>query len=117
MYTVFPESRLVSVKFEKRLSIEDIQSYVSALGKDPLFDCSFSELIDLRDVEELDMSSDNALSLADVVDPYAAGVKRAFVARSEMQVHAARMHQILRNDEENIRIFPTLEEARQWLGI
>jgi hypothetical protein len=116
MYTVIPEERLVSVRFGKCLSLRDVQSYVAALCTDPAFESDFSEIVDLSEVEELQLSANHALTLADLVDPFTSGTRRAFVARTGMQVHAARMHQILRNDEENIRIFSSLIEARQWIA-
>ncbi len=115
MYTIIPEERLVSVRFGRCLSLREVQGYVAALCTDPAFESDFSEIVDLSEVEELQLSADHALTLADIVDPFVAGTRRAFVARTGMQVHAARMHQILRNDEENIRIFASLTEARQWI--
>jgi hypothetical protein len=115
MYILLPEQRLVLVTFGRQLSIRDVKNYVSALSADPLFGEDFSEIVDLSEVEELDLSSEHAIDLADLIDPFRSGVKRAFVARTKVQIHAARMHQILRNDQENIRIFSSLAEARQWI--
>jgi hypothetical protein len=114
-YTVSVEDRLVLVKFGRQVSVRKIEQYVAALCCDPSFGASFSEIIDLGDVEDLQVNPEEALALADLVDPFKAGSKRAFVARTEVQVHAARMHQILRNDEENIRIFSSIEEATSWI--
>jgi hypothetical protein len=114
-YTVNPQQRLVSVKFGRRASIVDIQSYANALRVDPLFDPTFSEITDLSEVEQLEIDAERALALADQIDPFSLGAKRAFVARTELQIHAARMHQLLRNDERNTRIFSSLADARKWI--
>ncbi len=114
-YDLSPQEQMVSVKFGKRLSVCDVERYVTNLLADPLFKSGFSEIVDLSDVEELDLSSEHALDLADMVDPFSSHAKRAFIARTRVQIHAARLHQVLRNDEENIRIFSSLSEARQWL--
>lgn len=114
-YDLSPQERMVFVKFGKRLSVCDVERYVAGLLADPLFRPDFSEIVDLSDVEELELSSDHALALADMVDPFASQAKRAFIARTRVQIHAARLHQVLRNDVENIRIFSSLPEARQWL--
>lgn len=114
-YTVSVEDHVVLVKFGKQLSIREVEHYVVALSCDPLFDASFSEIVDLSAVEDLQVNPEEALALADLVDPFEAGSKRAFVAQTEVKVHAARLHQILRNDEENIRIFSSSDGAMAWI--
>jgi hypothetical protein len=116
MYKLSPQKRLVSVKFGRQLSFYDVQSYAERLSADPRFDSGFSEIVDLSDVEELTMSPEEIMRLADMADPFRAGAKRAFVARTDIQIRAARMHQLLRNDQMNIRIFGSLEEAEEWIG-
>jgi len=115
MYLISPQERLVSVSFSGYLSVGDVHEYVDALRGDPSFKSDFNEIVDLTAVAELELDPDQALKLADIVDPFAPGVKRAFVARTRFQHHAARLHQILRSDEGNIRIFPSLDEAKKWV--
>jgi hypothetical protein len=115
VYVVAPEERLVSVTFGKSVCIRDIESYATALRADPLFEPGFSEIIDLSEVEELQLDAEHALDLADHVDPFSIGARRAFVARSSVQIHAARMHQLLRNDERNTRIFAFFADAKSWI--
>ena len=115
MYRLSPQKRLVSVKFGKQLLFYDVQSYTESLTADARFDSGFSEIVDLSDVEEFALSPAETMKLADLADPFRAGAKRAFVARTEMQIRAARMHQLLRNDQVNIRIFGSFEEAEEWI--
>lgn len=114
-FHVCPEERIVSVTFSKHLSIRDVEAYVAALRVDPLFDSSFSEIVDLTRVEDFRISPEHTLMLADIVDPFSADVRRAFVARTEPQIHAARMHQVLRNNHEGIRIFSSIADAKKWI--
>jgi hypothetical protein len=53
--------------------------------------------------------------MADEVDPFSPEAKRAFVAETSVQNHAARMHKILRS-QRNIETFRTLEDAERWIG-
>ncbi len=115
MYKLSPQERLVCIKFGKQLSFYDVKSYAERLSADPRFNSSFSEIVDLSDVEELTMSPAETMRLADMADPFRIGAKRAFVARTDMQIRAARMHQLLRNDQVNIRIFGSLEKAEEWI--
>lgn len=115
MYRLSAQKRLVSVKFGRQLSFRDVQSYARRLTADPRFDPGFSEIVDLSDVEDLAMSPAETMKLADLADPFRAGAKRAFVARTDLQMRAARMHQLLRNDQINIRVFASFEAAEEWI--
>ncbi len=114
-YTIDPAKRLVSVKFASKLTVGDIEAYAIALCAHPLFEPSFSEIVDLCQVEELEMGAEEAMSLADEVDPFSPGSRRAFVAQNPALVNAARMHALLRGVNQNFRICASLEEAEQWI--
>ena len=115
-YRVIPEKRLVSVKFAKRTTEKEIAGYARALCLDPSFDPEFSEIVDLRDVEDLDLRGDEMMELADKIDPFSYQAKRAFVVSNAVQRHAVRMHQILRISKENIAVFHSMEEAERWVA-
>jgi hypothetical protein len=109
------ERQLVTVNFGTRVTAEEIGEYGQKLRDHPLFEPTFSEIADLREAEEIDLQADEFLKLADEVDPFSPQAKRAFVARTATQNHAARMHKILRA-QRNIEIFRTLEDAERWIG-
>ena len=108
------ERHLVIVTFGKKLTLQDIQQYAQRLLTNPLFDASFSEIVDLTQVEEVDLQGDDFLKLADKVDPFSDQAKRAFVARNSVQNHAARLHKVL-GTGRRIHIFRSMEEAEQWI--
>lgn len=113
-FTIDANRRLVIARFGERLTATDIQAYVQDLGNQPGFHASFSEIADLRNVRELPLEAADFLRLADSVDPFSVESKRAFVAHTSLQKHAARMHKILRS-QRNFEIFQTLEEAKNWI--
>ena len=113
-FTIDANRRLVIARFGKRLRATDIQAYVKGLRNHPSFDPSFSEIADITDVKELPLAPD-FLRLADSVDPFSVESKRAFVAKTAVQTHAARMHKILRS-QRNCEIFQTLAEAERWIS-
>lgn len=115
-YVLDPEKRFVSVRFRKKVTVRDIERYAASLRSNPSFDPDFSEIVAMSEVEELDLKAEEFIRLADEVDPFSLGAKRAFVVRDEIQHHAARMHKILRT-ERNFSIFRSLEAARRWLGV
>ena len=108
------ERKLVVVKFGKKLTFPDLERYTAWLRASTLFQRDFSEIADLSAVEEFDLGAEDFLKLADDRDPFSHNAKRAFVAQTSSQTHAARMHKILRG-QRSFGIFPTLEEAESWI--
>jgi hypothetical protein len=106
--------RQVTVTFGKKVTASDIESYVRTLICNPAFHAEFSEIVDLREVEELNLQAEDFIRLADQVDPFSPQAKRAFVVRTSVQNHAARMHKILRT-QRTIEIFLSMEEAESWI--
>lgn len=113
-HVVDSKQKLVVVKFAKKLTARDIERYATLLRANPSFQPGFSEIVDLSDVTEIDLQADDFLRLADETDPFSYDAKRAFVARTSVQNHAARMHKILRT-QRNIEIFGTIAEAERWI--
>ncbi len=108
--------RLVTVKFGKKVTFADIERYANRLLLNPSFKPDYSEIVDLTEVEELDLQADEFLKLADKIDPFSPGAKRAFVVRTLVQSHAARMHKVLRT-QRNIEVFRSIEEAERWVAL
>jgi hypothetical protein len=115
-YTIDAANELVSVKFAHKITFRDIAAYASKLRANPQFVPSFCEIIDLRDVEQVEVSATEGMTLADHVDPFTASSKRAFVCRSNAQINVAHIHRILRAESATIRIFLSLDEANQWIA-
>jgi len=113
-HVVYPGKKLVMVKFGNYLGVRDIERYAILLKADPQFRADFAEIVDLTAVEQLDLQADDFMKLADHVDPFAVDARRAFVARTSMQQHAARMHKILRS-KQNIEIFSSVAAAERWV--
>ena len=108
------EHRPVVVTFGRRLALDEIQRYTQCLLQNSSFEPSFSEIVDLTQVEKVDLQADEFLKLADKIDPFSIKAKRAFVARTSAQNHAARMHKIL-GTGRTIEVFRSVEEAEQWI--
>jgi 3'-phosphoadenosine 5'-phosphosulfate sulfotransferase (PAPS reductase)/FAD synthetase len=115
MYELIPQERLVTVKFGKLVTMREIESYVTGLRADPRFDPSLSEIVDFSEVEEFRIEAKEAMALADRIDPFSLSAKRAFVARTQNQIHVARMHQVLRGRQGNIGIFSSYAAAMEWI--
>ena len=114
-FSVDSEQKLVTVRFGKTVTARDIERYAAQLRDSPSFRPAFSEIADLRDVEQLHLKAEDFIRLADQVDPFSFESKRAFVVGNSVQAHAARMHKILRT-QRSFEIFHSLEEAEQWIS-
>lgn len=114
-YVVDAQHRRVTVKFGRKLTFKDIERYARLLRLNPSFCSTYSEIVDLTDVEELDLQAEEFLKLADKIDPFSSDAKRAFVARTSVQNHAARMHKVLRT-QRNIEIFHSVKDAERWIA-
>ncbi len=114
-YSIDTAARVVSARVEGVLTFGGIVHYASSLRADPRFSPAFSELVDLRGVESVHLAADEIMMLADDVDPFSSKSKRAFVAQSEAQIHVAQFHRILRPESKTIRVFFSMDEAREWL--
>jgi hypothetical protein len=95
-YLVDTERKMVTVKFRGKLTVGDIERYSKLLQANPTFQEDYSEVVDLTQVEELDLNANEFLKLADEIDPFSPDAKRAFIVRTSVQNHAARMHKVLR---------------------
>jgi len=114
-YVLDAEKGLVVVKFRKKVTVKDIERYAAALREHPQFKPEFSEIADLSEVEQLDLQADEFIRLADEIDPFSPHARRAFVVRTPVQSHAARMHKILRV-QRDFSIFRSVEEAERWIA-
>jgi len=115
VFTIDPRIRLVSVKFEGNVEPKDVVGYLESLKADPLFEPGFSELVDLTEVLTSAIDFEAAMVLAHHVDPFSPTAKRAFVVSQPAIFGAIRMYQMAREDDTNIVILPSIEEARRWL--
>lgn len=114
-YRVDADQARVYARFAGKLTAKDIERYADALRKDPQFDPGWSEIVDLRLVERIEISAAEAIRLADQIDPFSLSSRRAFVVKNDFQRHAARMQQILRSPSKAIGIFDTMAEAEAWV--
>lgn len=112
-YRVDPAARLVRTTFTGVVTHRDPTDNAIRLRCDPAFDPGFSELIQFEEGSEINL---NFWDFRSDLDPFSKTSKRALVAGKQRAVYGiARMFQIARNDDANVRIFATTDEAEAWL--
>lgn len=97
-----------------RVTVNELEEYARFLQQDPAFQPTFSEIADMRSIQEVDLQADDMMRMADEIDPFSYEAKRAFVVKTPSQAHAARMHKILLA-HRNFEIFRSMEEAQRWI--
>jgi hypothetical protein len=113
-FILYPEKRLVVLTLGNRVTLDLLAEYSRLLHQDPRFEPAFSEIADMRAVQEIALKADEMMRAADQVDPFSRDSKRAFVVKTPSQAHAARMHRILLT-HRHFEIFRSLQEAERWI--
>jgi len=116
-YKIDGNRRIVFTAMAGALSFRQLVAQAVALQSDPRFHSSFCELVDVRGVTESDLSFREMVELAQTIDPFSPAARRAIVAGNELMYGTSRMYQSILDDESNIQVFRTMEEAREWLDI
>ena len=113
-FILYPEQKLVVITLGNRVTVNEFEEYARLLQQDPSFQPTFSEIADMRSIQEVDLQADEMMRMADEIDPFSKEAKRAFVVKTSSQAHAARMHKILLT-HRNFEIFHSMEEAERWI--
>jgi hypothetical protein len=111
------ERRLVTVRFDSEVTVQDVVQYLTNLKANPAFEPDFSELVDLTQVMSSEVDFQAAMMLARDVDPFSRKARRAFAAPRAATFGTVRMYQMARGDDGSIAVFRTMDEAKHWLGI
>jgi ATP-dependent Clp protease ATP-binding subunit ClpA len=109
------ENECVYVRFARTLTTAEIARYADGLRKHPEFKESWSEIVDLRSVEDFQITPDETIALADTIDPFSLSSRRAFIVANDLQFHSARMQQVLRSPSKSIGIFENMADAERWV--
>lgn len=115
-YTILSAARLVYSRAWDVLTDEELLAHAKALGSDPRFEASFSQLADFRDVTELAVTAEGVRAVA-ARNPFGKGARRAIVTPLVVAYGMARMYELLSHDSQHeVRVVKNLAEAKAWLG-
>ncbi|HXZ42776.1 MAG TPA: hypothetical protein VEG68_18700 [Terriglobales bacterium] len=115
-FKVDSSERLVTVRFDSNVTVQDVREYLAKLKSDATFEATFRELVDLTQVVSSDLDFQAAMMLARDIDPFSRETRRAFVAPRAATSATVHMYQMARGDK-SIAVFRTMDEAKDWLGI
>jgi len=77
-YRIDADHGRVYVRFAGKLTSDLIARYADGLGKNRSFEPGWTDIVDLRGVEEIEINAEETIALADQIDPFSLGSRRAF---------------------------------------
>ena len=117
IHRIEPSYRMVYTRGYGVVTDEDILGHNRDLKADPDFDPTFNQLLDFTEAVEIKIQTETIQRIARrrIFD---LSSQRAIVVDTALKFGLSRMFQNLRlPEDENIRVFFDIVEARKWLGI
>jgi hypothetical protein len=115
-YEIDKKRRLITSTASGVITLPEIWAHQEKLDKDPDFDSSFAQLLDVTQVTKLKLSSEDVRRVAES-NTLSTNPRLAIVATSSLVYGMARMFQIFREmkGEEKTRVFRDRDEALAWV--
>lgn len=117
-YTIDAERKVVFSRGTGVFTHADYMGHMAALGKEPLFQPTFNQLVDCRAITEMKVTAAEIKDLA-MRSLFDTSSKRAFVASNSIQFGMSRMFAAYReiHGQQEVRVFTEMKEALVWLGL
>jgi hypothetical protein len=115
-YSIDPVKRRVTTTGRGILVFAQMMASAEAMRKDPALDPTFTELVDITQVESVDLTADQIEALAGI-RIFDGSARRAILAPSPLYYGMARMYEAHHSAgaEATIRVFTDRDEAVKWL--
>jgi hypothetical protein len=115
-YSIDRQLRLIVSRASGVFTPDDVLSVRAQAARDPTFDPTYDQIIDLTGVADLRFDYDAMLALA-ASSLSQSFVRRAIVAPNAEQYSLACIFQVASEQSgQRIDIFATFEEAAEWMG-
>jgi hypothetical protein len=115
-YEIDKQHRLVISTGSGRITLAEALAHQEKLRKDPDFDASFSQVIDLTRITDFGLEANDIRRLAQATI-FSRESRRAIIASNDLVYGFGRMYEILREiaGEGGVRVFRNLDEALDWI--
>jgi len=115
-YSIDPQRRLIVSRASGVFTPDDVVAARTKVARDPAFDPTYDQIIDLTEATDLKFDYDTMLAVA-ASSLLHVFVRRAIVARTAAQYSLACIFQVASEQSgQRIDIFATFEEAADWIG-
>ena len=113
-YTLDVPRRLVACRAWGKFTSAELFEHYHLIAADPDFEPTFSQVGDLRDVEEFDMGSSAVEAAADL-GVFSTTSRRALVVAHDLQYGIARMYATFSElAGQNMKVFRDYDAALKW---
>ena len=119
-YVIDRERRLVITTAWDRVTFAEARAHQEQLKHDPDFHPDFNQFLDATAVTALDISAEEARTIARNSPHFSASSRRAWIAPSPFLFGMGRMIETYREiagGAEQFRVFNDREQALKWLGL
>ena len=115
-YKIDRENRLVMTTASGTVTLADALAHQEKLRRDPDFDPSFSQLLDVSFVTRLEITREHVRLLAQS-SSFLHNSRRAVLVSNDTAYGLARMFEMLRESagDTGIEVFRSLDEALDWV--
>jgi hypothetical protein len=116
--TIDPHLRLVYTRVSGTLTMAGAVQHQKEVLSEPDFDPTFAQILDLRDVDEVRLSTNEMRTLASS-KIFAPTSRRALVATQPSTFGLARIYGVYREDATgtDVAVVKSVGEAYEWVGI
>ncbi len=114
-YQIFPEKQLIVSYYSGFITLDDIVNLRKRVFADPRFNPNLHSIDDLTGVTDVNLDFDRlrGLSTGSLIRQ---GIRRALVAKTDLQFGMARMYQTVSEWEgQNFFVFHDIADAMSWV--
>lgn len=116
-YLIDEARRLVFSRGWGVLTDDELHWHAETLAADPRFDPGHSQVVDFRDLSEIQVTAEGIRCLAHM-NPFRRDSRRAVIAPDDVSFGLTRMFEILtQSDPDQFRVFRTVGPALEWVGL
>lgn len=117
-----PVKRCRTARFAGAITDRELLEAFERLLRDPAYDASLDDLVDLRDVTHMGVTSaglHRLIALYDERGPTTLLTRNAIIAPTDVLYGVSRMFQTLRGEglPAELEVFRTVEEAERWIAL
>jgi|SRR5689334_16277827 len=114
-YEIDKERRLVITTVWGPLTLADALAHQHSLGKDPDFDPSFSQVMDLTQITQYDVDANDIFKLAQT-SAFSSASRRAIIVKDDLGYGMGRMFEILREMRAKSEFAFSAIARKPWTG-
>jgi hypothetical protein len=117
VHTIDAARRIVRSRLWDVVTESDAWGSAAVLMNDPSFDPTFAQLADMRDVIDIEVTTNTVRELA-IMRLFAPESRRALVVASDFQYGIGRMTTTFAEaGDQQVAVFRSVDEAERWLGL